>query len=304
MKCCYHREFTAHDFPYNYIRIFNIIKMHVSLFDQYGAINSRPVFTAIRQGLAAAGIHCSSMDMSADVAVIWSVVWSGRMRQNQKVWQHFKSTGRTVIVAEVGMIQRGTTWKLGVDGTGLTANYGSDLLPNRANKLKLIAKPWTYSGTNIVIACQRVDSEQWSGQPSINVWLTQTIDLVRQQTSRPIVVRPHPRQALPLLANDCTVQKPMPISCTYDSFNFDVGIQDAWCVINWNSGPGSQAIINGVPAFVGPSSLAAPVANLDWSQIENPVRSDRTGWLEQLAHTEWTTNEIATGYPLQRLLGL
>jgi hypothetical protein len=48
--------------------------------------------------------------------------------------------------------------------------------------------------------------------------------------------------------------------------------------------------------------LAAPVANLDLAQIENPLRPDRTQWIEQLAHTEWTTAEIESGVPLQRLL--
>jgi hypothetical protein len=277
--------------------------MHVTLFDQYGAINSRPIFTALRQGLAASGIKCSSMDMNADVAVIWSLVWAGRMKHNHAVWQHFRQSGRPVVVAEVGMIRRGQTWKLGINGTGLNANHGALSVPNRSAQLGLSTKPWTNTGTNIVIACQRTDSEQWAGQPIIDTWLNQTVTQVRQHSSRPIIVRPHPRQTIPLLSN-CTVQKPRPLAGTYDSFDFDAGLDDAWCVINWNSGPGSQAIINGVPAFVGSDSLAAPVANLDWSQIENPARPDRAGWLEQLAHTEWTINEMATGYPLQRLLGL
>jgi hypothetical protein len=302
MKCCYHREFTTHNFPYNYIELFNTIIMHVSLFDQYGALNSRPIFSAIRQGLAASGIHCSSMDISADVAVIWSVVWAGRMRPNRQVWQHFRSQGKPVIVAEVGMIQRGHTWKLGLNGTGLDSSIDIPMLPNRANTLGLNARPWREGGQDIVIACQRTDSEQWAGQPSIDGWLENTIDTIKQHSSRPIVVRPHPRQGIP--AVHAMIQKPVSMPQTYDSFDFDRSLENAWCVVNWNSGPGSQAIINGVPAFVGPTSLAAPVANLDWSQIENPARPDRAGWLEQLAHTEWTINEIATGYPLQRLLRL
>jgi hypothetical protein len=50
---------------------------------------------------------------------------------------------------------------------------------------------------------------------------------------------------------------------TYDSFDFDTDLANAWCVINENSGPGCQSVIAGVPAFVGADSLAAPVANLD-----------------------------------------
>jgi hypothetical protein len=88
---------------------------------------------------------------------------------------------------------------------------------------------------------------------------------------------------------------------TYDDFDFSRALSNAWAVINWNSGPGSQAIMSGIPAFVGATSLAAPVANLDWSQIETPVRPDRSEWLINLAHTEWTCAELATGQPIARL---
>jgi len=39
----------------------------------------------------------------------------------------------------------------------------------------------------------------------------------------------------------------------------------AWAVVNENSGPGSQAIIDGIPAFVGAHSMALPVANTDFA---------------------------------------
>jgi hypothetical protein len=58
-----------------------------------------------------------------------------------------------------------------------------------------------------------------------------------------------------------------------------------------------------VPAFVGAYSMAAPVANLDYAQIEKPHMPDRAAWLDDLCHTEWTLGEIATGMPIGRLLG-
>jgi hypothetical protein len=60
--------------------------------------------------------------------------------------------------------------------------------------------------------------------------------------------------------------------------------------------------LNGVPAFVDSTSLAAPVANLNLADIENPSRPDREKWLETIAHTEWTLPEIESGLPLLRLL--
>jgi hypothetical protein len=275
--------------------------MRVSIFDQYGALNSAPVFAAVRAGLDRIGVQHTSMDSSADVAVIWSMLWAGRMKPNQQIWELYKSTGRPVIVAEVGMLRRGLTWKLGVNGTGLLADYGQELIPNRANTLGLGVAPWTNSGYNIVIACQRSDSEQWGGQPPTIAWLTEIARKIRQHSNKPIVIRPHPRQRIANIPG-CVIESPKPIPGTYDSFDYDQCLKTAWAVINHNSGPGTQAILKGVPAFVGSSSLAMPVGNLDICNIENPLRPDRSQWIEQLAHTEWTIPEIESGLPLQRLL--
>ena len=275
--------------------------MRVSIFDQYGALNSPPVFAAVRAGLDGLGIEHNSMDTSADVAVIWSQLWHGRMKHNRGEWDTFRNTHRPVVVVEVGMLQRGRTWKLGVNGTGHNAYYGRDLIPNRAAQLRLEARPWTNSGYNIVIAAQRSDSEQWAGQPPTAAWLTETARTIRKYTDRPILIRPHPRQRITDIPG-CGIEMPQPIPGTYDSFDYERCLSTAWAVVNHNSGPGSLAVLSGVPAFVHSSSLAAPVGNLDLSTINDPVKPDRTAWLERLAHTEWYTDEIATGLPLKRLL--
>ena len=275
--------------------------MRVSIFDQYGALNSAPVFAAVRAGLDSIGVKHNSMDSSADVAVIWSQLWHGRMKHNQGVWETFRNSNRPVIVVEVGMLRRGGTWKLGINGTGNTAYYGKKLIPGRAAKLRLEARPWTNAGYNIVIAAQRSDSQQWAGQPPTVAWLTETANTIRKYTDRPIIIRPHPRQRISDIPG-CVIEMPRPIQGTYDSFDYDRCLSTAWAVVNHNSGPGSQAILNGVPAFVHSSSLAASVSNTELSAINNPIRPDRTAWLEQLAHTEWYTEEIASGLPLKRLL--
>lgn len=275
--------------------------MHISIFDQYGALNSPPVFSAFRQGLNQLGIAYSSNNMSADVAVIWSMLWAGRMRPNQAVWQHYRSQSKSVIVLEVGMLDRGRTWKLGVNGVNNQGWFGNDIQPGRAVMLGLKLKPWTNTGTHIIIAPQRSDSEQWANKPSVQDWLQDTVKNIRQHSNRPIMIRPHPRQRIDLIPG-VTIQHPIKLVGQSDAYDFDIKLSQAWAVVNDSSGPGSQAIIAGVPAFVGVDSLSAPVANLDLAQIENPLRPDRTAWLDRLAHTEWTIEEIATGRPFARLL--
>jgi hypothetical protein len=199
------------------------------------------------------------------------------------------------------MLRRGSTWKLGLNGTGSRAYYGPDVISGRAKHLRIETRPWTNSGLNIVIAAQRSDSEQWAGQPPTVAWLTETANTIRKFTDRPIIVRPHPRQRIGNIPG-CVIEVPQPVQGTYDNFDYGRCLSNTWAVVNYNSGPGPQAILNGVPAFVDASSLAATVGNLDLTWIEQPDRPDRSQWIEQLAQTEWYIEEIASGLPLQRLL--
>jgi hypothetical protein len=275
--------------------------MRFGIFNKFGALNSQHVFEAFERGLKQLGLEYQSHDVNADVAVIWSQVWAGRMQGNQQVWQYFRNNHRPVVVLEVGLLDRGKTWKVGVNGTGNTAYWGQGLDANRVNQLGLALKPWKESGSNIVIAAQRSDSEQWHAQPDAATWVADTVKQVQARSNRPIILRTHPRQRV-VPPPGCTYQVPQKLANSYDDFDFDQCLHDAWAVINWNSGPGVQAAIAGVPVFVGASSLAAPVGNLDLSQIEKPGRPDRANWLVDIAHTEWTVEEIATGYPIKRLM--
>lgn len=275
--------------------------MKISLFNKFGALNSAPVFAAFQQGLDRLKLNYDYHNTSADVAVIWSLIWTGRMKNNQSIWQEFRNSNRPVIVLEVGMLDRGRTWKVGINGTG-NGCYSKNLLDyNRPRELKINLLPWQNHGDHILIAAQGTNSQQWAGKPPAEKWLEDIVKDIRKYSERPIKIRPHPRQSI-TIPPGCSVSRPIKIANTYDNYNFYDDLNNAWAVVNYNSSPGSQSIIAGVPAFVDSSSLAAPVANLDLSQIENPLKPDRSQWIVELCHTEWTLDEIATGKPLERLL--
>jgi len=275
--------------------------MNFGIFDNFGALNSRPVWAAFKAGVTALGLSYQCNDWNADVAVIWSMVWSGRMRDNRRVWQHFRDSGRPVIVLEVGMLQRGRTWKIAINGTGSDAYHGQGIDHDRANQLGISLRPWHQPGDDILICLQRSDSHQWHRQPPLAQWLLELRTCLRAVTQRRLVLRPHPRQPAPSIAG-FDIEQPRHLSGTYDDFDLDHGLRRAWAVINHNSAPGVLAAIQGVPVFVDHTSLAAPVGNLDLGAMESPVMPEREAWLSELCHTEWTIPEIASGWPLQRLL--
>jgi hypothetical protein len=273
--------------------------MKFSLWTQYGALNSKPVFDAFANSLNNNGHDVAYNDLSADVNVIWSVLFNGRMAGNKAVWEQQKPT----IVLEVGGIKRGTTWKVGLNGINRDAYFGpSGNSSDRVRLLGLQVKPWKYDGEHILIAGQHDKSLQWKDMPAMATWVHDTITFIRAQTDRPIIFRPHPRCPLPAIEHDfkhVKRQEPLQIKGSYD--DFDMQFNNIWATVSWSSNPAIHSIINGVPAFTGPSSLAFDVAEQNLRNIENPLYGDRTQWLNDYAHTEYTIEEISKGIPLKNL---
>jgi len=274
--------------------------MKFSLWTQYGARNSRPVFDAFRRSIIDSGHTVLENSLSGDVDVIWSVLWNGRMAPNQRIF----NTGKPTIVLEVGAIKRGITWKVGYNGIARHNIISSSCTSEtRAKDLGLPFKPWRSDGEHILICCQNPKSHLWANLPTPSDWITQTVNTIRMHSNRHIIVRPHPRAPLRCqlpTSKNISYQIPSKIPASYDDYN--LSFTKAHAVINPNSNPGPQAVLNGVPAFVNDSSLAYNVSNTDLSMIENPRKPVRTQWLDTYARSEHTLDEIKQGIPLSKLL--
>lgn len=271
----------------------------VAYFPSQCALNSGPVINAVLDSLQAAGIQTQENSMTADAAVIWSVLWSGRMAGNQAVYEHYRRQNKPVIVVEIGALYRGNTWKIAVNNITAEGYYGhlDNLDPDRPAKLKISLAVQSKTRPEIVIALQHARSLQVQNVNLVQ-WTEQTIKSLRQHTDRPIVVRQHPRSrlSLPVIAG-VTVETPQKIINTYDSYNMHYNCH---AVVNYNSGPGLQAAIAGVRPIVDATSLASPVG-INLADIEQPYDIDRYQWLTQICHTEYTTDEITQGIWLNRI---
>lgn len=271
--------------------------MKARIYTEFGARNSAPVLAALAQGLRSHGVELVDHDR-ADVAVCWSLLWAGRMAGNRSVWQQYRDSGRSVITAEVGL-KRGHSWRVMVNGHSV---YMPDLTQDRGTMLGLELKPWRQSGSHIVIALQRPESLQWQGLPDLAAWATHCVTELRCHTDREIRVRPHPRSRTRLQIPGTQIMMPGRLSHSYDSFDWSDCLAGAWAVVNHNSNPGVEAIMAGIPAFVGHTSRAAAVSNLSLTQIETPRCPDRSAWFRHLCHSEWLESELAAGLGLDAVL--
>lgn len=272
--------------------------MRFRLYREYGALNSVPVFDAFEQGLRSLG-HEVVTD-NEEVAVIWSVLWAGRMSRNQFIYKNCKKNNIPIVIIEVGNFKRGETWRISLDNINGLGTFGNkiNLDPDRPKKMGISLLPYKENRrSEILIAAQHEQSLQWEGMPPMKNWCENIIKEIKAVTTRPIVVRPHPRCSFSLSIPGVTVERPQKLPNTYDSFDINYNYH---LVINHNSGPAIQAAIQGVPVFCDSSSLAAPLS-IKWENLENPALPDRNEWFLQLCHTEWTVDEIRQGIPLARL---
>ena len=101
--------------------------MKISCFTNYGPLNSKPVFQAFLNSVKNAGdtVLENTDDGNCDVAVIWSVLWQGKMAKYRNIWQTYRNKNKPVVVLEVGGIKRNTTWKIGINGINREADFAN-----------------------------------------------------------------------------------------------------------------------------------------------------------------------------------
>jgi len=273
---------------------------NVAYFPLQCAKNSQPVMSAVLDCLQARGIQTQENSMTSDAAIIWSVLWAGRMSANQAVYEHYTAQNKPVIIIEIGALYRGNTWKIAVNNITADGYYGhqDNLDWDRPRKLKISLATQFDPRPNIIVALQHDRSLQIAGI-DMKDWLHSTLRILRNSTDRPITVRPHPRCRLAVdnLPPRVTIEIPNRLPNTYDSFDMHY---DCHAVVNYNSGPGIQAAIAGIRPVVAPSSLAYSVG-VGFADIEQPYTRDRETWLVQVCHTEYTLDELRRGTWISRL---
>jgi hypothetical protein len=275
-----------------------LVIKNIAYFPFQCALNSKSVMGAALDCLQASGIQTQENSMNSDAAIIWSVLWSGRMAANQAVYAHYRSLGLPVIIVEVGALYRGNTWKISVNNVTAEGYYGHQtrLDWDRPRKLGISLATQTVTRPEIVVALQHDKSLQVQAISDMTQWVQATVTTLRQHTDRPVVVRPHPRCRVTLPAG-IAVQQPQRVPNTYDSYDMHFNCH---AVVNYNSGPGIQAAIAGVRPIVDATSLAEPVS-VQYTDIEKPYTVNRDLWLTQICHTEYTIPEIKAGLWLTRL---
>lgn len=280
--------------------------MKIEAWPMHGPLNSKTVFQKFIKSMQNTGEDVQvNKETNGDVAVIWSVLWRGRMQSYKRIWERYRKQNKPVIVIEVGGLRRNVSFKIGINGINRDADFANHEFDDKRWPLfKHELRPWNPTGDLIVICGQHDSSEQWKGLPRMTTWIEKQINEIRKYTTRPILVRPHPRNIINIKESDfqnVKVRLPKRDYRTYDDTDFKATLERTWAVVNHSSNPAMEAVIRGIPVFVSESSLCHDVGNTSLGDINTPAMPNRLTWANKLAYTEWFEDEIEKGLPWARI---
>lgn len=240
-------------------------------------------------------------DWDADVALIWSVLWFGKMSANKRVWEKFREAGKPVVVIEVGGLIRNETWKLGINGINRDADFALDLGINRdrLSKFNLSKQPWVMGDKPYILVCgQHAHSLQWEHMPDMDTYFRDTVTDIRKYSDKTIVLRAHPRFRenvhFPLSDPDwykeqnCEWNIAKHVHKTYDSFDLEDQLKETCMTVSFSSNAGVNSVIKGIPTVVSKHSLAWDMSST-YKEFKFP---SRTKWLHTMANIEYFPDEI------------
>ena len=131
-------------------------------------------------------------------------------------------------------------------------------------------EPWRRSGRNVVVCPISSAVAQFRNIDS-HKWLKSVVSELSKFTDRPVIVKPKDEGDLRPILND------------------------AFCLVAYNSNAATEAVIQGIPAIVLGESACSPVARTSIRDIESPNYADREPWAHGLAYHQWTIKELRDG---------
>lgn len=198
----------------------------------------------------------------------------------QQVLHDWPARGRRFIFWDRGYLRR-------IFATWLPAGYAGgyyrwtvnafqmktmrDVPNDRWKELRLdqVVLPWRKRGEHIVIADTGPDYWDLFAERD---WAKRTAIELRKYTSREIVIR----------AKD-------------DSRSLHSALDRAHALVSHGSIAAVEAVVLGCPVFVHEFSAAKLVGQTDLSRIETPIFPDRQPWLNSLAYSQFSENELIDG---------
>lgn len=213
-----------------------------------------------------------------DLAVIWGV-------RKHKIINNQRARGKPYLVMERGyFLDRFVYTSLGFNGLNGRANFmNQGLLPFRWNEhFSHLMQPVRKNNSNTVVIIGQTPGDMSHAHVDIEPWYKK-MELYLRRDNFNVEFRPHPNVEAP-------------------KETLDQMFKRVRGVVTFSSNTGVDAVLAGVPTIAcDPTSMIFQLVGSSLDTIRNQVVPDRTQWANELAYTQWTLEEIASGQPWSNL---
>lgn len=241
-----------------------------------------PHMQAVISGLQSHGVKVSTFNSQPDDDVDFSVVWGWRV--GQRVKSH---TGRPVLVAERGYINRMVYTSLGWDGLNGRARFPINSDPSRFSRLfgdQL--RPWREGSRGYALLIGQVVGDAQLVGVNIHGWYKRTATAL-YHLGWDVRFRQHPVEV------KRGVTPPFIPFAKLSDGSLEDAMDGAGIVVCYNSNTAVDAVMAGVPVHIEDiGSMVYELGSHDFSIVTSP----REWRLAQLANIQWSIPEIASGH--------
>ncbi len=225
-------------------------------------------------------------------------VFYGFDQQMRVIFEKYRKHNLPVVYVDLGYFGRleGGKWsgyhKVSVNDRHPTKYFQARPHDSsRVSRFRLTFNPWK-DGRHILI-CGTSDKGALVDGFRPQQWETETINLLRKVTQRPLIYRPKP---------SWNGASPIPGSVFAQSKE-DVSrwLHDCHAVVSHHSNVCVDAFLAGVPNFCV-EGVGAPLSETDFSKIDTPRKPDgRELWAQDLAFTQYRIGEMEDGIAWRHL---
>lgn len=248
-----------------------------------------------------------------DVAVMVGS-WKPRDRAHHILRTSIADNARCFVCIETALLGRrvfegNTHRRIGVNG--FLNNDGvfnlQDQDDGRFRQLGITWTGWKNSKNGHVLISLQLPGDASLRGINMYDWLRYVIKQIRHVTDRPIRIRTHPGHNLKdtdefhAFITDVIVVNPV------KDVSFSIGrntplkddLKNAYCTVTYSSGSGIDSILYGIPTIaMDPGNFAWNVSSRYVSDIDDLYFASRDQihqWLNNLAYSQWTTEEMHDG---------
>jgi len=226
-----------------------------------------------KHGIAVERRH-DVLNVDADFVVCWG-------------WRIGRQARCPVLLMERGHIGDRMRWAscgwsgLGRHGRYACVNDGGE----RWKRYFAFERPWSEGAYALVMGQCEGDLALESMGRSVIAWAQEVTDALRAK-GYAVMYRPHPS----MLDDPSFPRGAARSTCTLED-----DLSGAQLAVTWNSTAGVDAVLAGVPTVaMDEGSMAWPVTTHDLES--GPICPDRTQWMHELAWTQFSLDEVASGF--------